>query len=293
MDQKLFFLAIVDIKRTLLSKNNLFLSVYMYGSVTRLEAIDGISDIDLLFVYEKKLEREHVEFLIDLKEQIKKKYGIPLHTRLRRLEDLLTGRSGLMDCGFTSSINKLRDGIVLHGINISNYYYSYIKQSSEQTIQDNLRNRWCEICYRNMDIFQHETTQKKQLLYVLSSMSELICYSQGIFSLGTKDSLEKAYQITELSILNNYWQLKRGETEITDICTIIEKNAETIDIYASPKKWKNLLHLKEISLVSVNQDELFMNYSVLEKDELIRNDLTPKRCEIQNDKLIIYHLERD
>ena len=110
MGKEQFLTAIIDIKQYLSLTEHLFISVYLYGSVTRLEAIENISDIDLLFLYEKNLDRRHIDFLINLKKKIKIKYGIPLHTRLRLVDDLVTGRSGLMDCGFTSSINKLRDG---------------------------------------------------------------------------------------------------------------------------------------------------------------------------------------
>lgn len=292
MNKELFFDAILDIKKSLTLKDSLFLSVYLYGSVTRLEAIDGISDIDILFMYENKLEKKHTEFLIDLKKKIKNKFGIFLHTRLRILDDIFTGRSGLMDCGFTNSINKLRDGIVLYGQDLSHLYYKYIKQSSKEIIEENLRNRWCDICYRNMDIFQHEETQKKQLLYVISSLSELICYSQGIFTLGTNDSLKKACQLTDFSIFNDYWKIKRGEIYNIDICSTMEKNAEIIDTYACPKKWKNVTYLQNISLLSANPDELFTLFSNKEKTLLLENEIIPKKCEINNEELIIHYFER-
>lgn len=289
MGKEQFLTAIIDIKQYLSLTEHLFISVYLYGSVTRLEAIENISDIDLLFLYEKNLDRRHIDFLINLKNKIKIKYGIPLHTRLRLVDDLVTGRSGLMDCGFTSSINKLRDGIILYGLDITPKYYNYITQSSEDDIKVNLKNRWSEICYKNLDIFQHEENTKKQLLYVISAMAELICYSQGMFSLGIDNALNKAFHLTGLTIFKDYWQIKRGGLININIGEAIEKNAEIIDIYSSPGNWNQITQLKKILLIDSNQEDLFANYSASEKKQLMENKIFPKRSEIINNDLIIYY----
>ena len=59
-------------------------------------------------------------------------YKIKIHLRVRNITDLYTKESGFFDCGFTSSINKLRDNILIYGSSLDSAYLKYIEGINEE-----------------------------------------------------------------------------------------------------------------------------------------------------------------
>lgn len=190
--------------------NNEFYSVFAYGSTCRFEATPGASDIDLMVIIKDQYISEHVYLLLKkLYDDILNKFKVQLHIRVRNISDLYTHYSGNFDCGFTNSINKVRDSITLSSICIDNEYITLIKSSSEKDIRTNIENRLSDLRYRVRSSI-YKNVNNYNIGVLLCNLSEIFCYANATQFVNTKDACFKANQLYDSHYLYYAPEYKKG-----------------------------------------------------------------------------------
>ena len=300
IDKNKYITLVTEMKCQLYELGDSLFSAIIYGSFSRYELYSKYSDIDLLCIisntiFEKKLAKALNDIV--LKNFIK--FGIKIHLRIRNLSDLTTGASGIIDCGLTSSINKLRDGVLLYGSSIDMYYLDYILQSSTDNYTNNLKNRLSDLNYQNRALvsmvsnYTNETEYHEILKYkcgsILFQLAELTCYVFGIHFTSSTDAITKARKITDNKIFDKSIYLKSGLLEIDlpsyidTVDRIILDNSKAI----TPRNYNQLRKIKvcnfsELSCGTIVQNVIkqiegkyplksissYLKGSVIEKGEL-------------------------
>lgn len=240
-----YYYLLIELRRQLLSMDGL-LSVIVYGSLSRQELIPGKSDIDVLAILKgEELDIKLATFLNKVVFELFERFSIKIHLRIRNLYDLQQKASGLYDCGFSSSINKLRDSILLFGTSLDEYYLQHIRNATTEEIEQNIRLRFSDIKYQSRSLLSLISNQddinryNKEVIYksgcIASQLAELVCYANGQFFLNAKMALEKAYKLEPNSIFKQALLLKRDETNL-----YLGKFVAEVDQII----YKTLLHLK-------------------------------------------------
>lgn len=202
----------------------MFLSSFcniVYGSYCREEIYSAYSDIDFLCIVRKEiLNQQEVSALHNIVFALHDKYKIKIHLRVRNITDLYTKESGFFDCGLTSSINKLRDNILLYGSSLDSEYLKYIENVNEEEYALNLKLRYSNLKYHNRSLIslevdfddnsKYEDMMQYKCACIIFQLAELICYTYGLHFVSSVDALSKAYSKT-----NNYYfkvalNIKRG-----------------------------------------------------------------------------------
>ena len=204
---------------------NKIYSALVYGSCSRFEIFSIYSDVDLLcIIKEDVLKSDTVNELHQIVHECTKTYKIKIHLRIRNITDLFQGSSGYLDCGFTSSINKLRDGILIHGASLDNLYLEYIHNTTPQDYAINIKNRLSDVCYQNRSLvslianYSDEQEYNNILNYkcgcLLFQLAELICYTHGQFFSSSLNALELANKITPHKFFSSALLIKQGKEKV-------------------------------------------------------------------------------
>ena len=204
---------------------NKIYSALVYGSCSRFEIFSIYSDVDLLcIIKEDVLKSETVNELHQIVHECTKTYKIKIHLRIRNITDLFQGSSGYLDCGFTSSINKLRDGILIHGASLDNLYLEYIHNTTPQDYAINIKNRLSDVCYQNRSLvslianYSDEQEYNNFLSYkcgcLLFQLAELICYTHGLYFSSTLSALELANKIIPHKLFSSALLIKQGKEKV-------------------------------------------------------------------------------
>jgi len=213
---------IAELKALLNSSCSFLFSAIVYGSYCREEIYSVYSDIDFLCIINKEvLYQKEISVLHDIVTSLYRKYKIKIHLRVRNLSDLYTKESGLFDCGITSSINKLRDGILIYGSSMDSEYLKYIQSVKEEEYVLNLRLRYSNLKYQNRALFsleenfdncsQFEDMLQYKCACILFQLAELICYTYGSHFVSSEDALSKAYLKTNNKYFKTAINIKRGK----------------------------------------------------------------------------------
>ena len=189
-------------------------SLVLYGSLSRGEINEGQSDIDLLYVlpYNKIKEDDYIR-VHDMLRSLNNPYNIKIHLRLRGFDDLTKNSTGTFDCGFTSSINKLRDSIYLLGHNMDDLYFKTINDISIESLLNNIKQRLSKLRYdiRSLICINSE---KIKITYIIESsigiLAELICYSKGLFFLNRRHAIKIALENSHSELFSIYKLCKQG-----------------------------------------------------------------------------------
>lgn len=212
--------------REMLHPNCSFLrSAIVYGSYCREEIFSVYSDIDFLCVVKEEiLNQREASILHDIVIALYNKYRIKIHLRVRNISDLYTQESGFFDCGFTSSINKLRDNILIYGSSLDSEYLKYIENVNEEEYVLNLKLRYSNLKYHNRSLisleedFDNQSKYKDMMQYkcacILFQLAELICYTYGLHFISSVDALSKAYSKTNNNYFKTALNIKRGNEGI-------------------------------------------------------------------------------
>ena len=204
---------IAELRQILHSNCSFLLSAMVYGSYCREEIYSVYSDIDLLCIIRKDiLNQKEVSMLHDIVFALHNKYKIKIHLRVRNITDLHTKDSGFFDCGFTSSINKLRDNILIYGSSLDSAYLKYIEDVKEEEYVLNLKLRYSNLKYLNRSLisleedfdnsYNYEDMMQYKCACILFQLAELICYTFGLHFVSSVDALSKAYSKTN----NHYFK---------------------------------------------------------------------------------------
>lgn len=146
-----------ELRQMLHSNCSFLFSAMVYGSYCREEIYSVFSDIDFLCIIQKEfLNQKEVSILHDIIFALHNKYKIKIHLRVRNIPDLYTKESGFFDCGFTSSINKLRDNILIYGSSLDTAYLRYIEGVNEEEYVLNLKLRYSNLKYLNRSLISLE-----------------------------------------------------------------------------------------------------------------------------------------
>ena len=265
----------------LLNLNCSFLySAIIYGSYCRHEICSIFSDIDLLCIIKSEfIHQNEISRLYDIVAFLPRKYDIKIHLRIRNLSDLYTKESGLFDCGFSSSINKLRDGVVIYGSSMDSEYLKFINNITEEEYVMNLKLRFSDLKYQNRALISlienyentihYENILKYKSGCILFQLAELICYTCGMHFVSSADALSKAHDITANSYFKKAINIKQGKEPI-NINHFISTIDEIINSYSKKIVPNNVIMLKRIVLhnkesFNIN-DNLFgnMNEPIME-----------------------------
>jgi predicted nucleotidyltransferase len=211
--------TIIDKFRLLFSqKDNNISSAIVYGSVSRQEFIAGKSDIDMLVLLKNVvISEETASWLSFWTNSLSKEYKIKIHLRIRHPEDLIKRTSGMNDCGFTSSINKLRDSILFFGNPLDDCYISYIKSASIIDIEANIRQRMSEERYQVrslVSVDRNEIDFNYRLGCLICQLAELVCYSKGVFFINSFDALQKVQRWYQDDFFSKAFSIKQGVIDI-------------------------------------------------------------------------------
>lgn len=249
---------VIELKEMLNSKCLFLHSAIIYGSYSRREIFSIHSDIDLLCVIKHKvIENEEVNTLLEIVNALHSKYAIKIHLRIRNISDLYTKDSGFLDCGFTSSINKLRDGILLCGVSLDSAYFEYINSITEEEYIYNLRLRYSELKYQSRALvsiktnFGNTSDYEEIISYkcgcIIFQLAELICYSYGFHFISSVDALFRAYSLTKNHYFKTAVSLKNSllKINIADFVSSIDK---IVNHYNQEIVSSNLITLKRIIL---------------------------------------------
>ena len=248
---------VIELRKMLYSNHCSLFSAIVYGSYCRKEIFSVYSDIDLLCVIKKEvLHQNEVSTLHDIVTCLHKKYQIKIHLRVRNLLDLYTKESGFFDCGFTSSINKLRDNILIYGNSLDSEYLRYIKNVNEEEYVLNLKIRYSNLKYQNralislendFDNNNFESMMQYKCSCILFQLAELICYTYGLHFTSSLDALSKAYEKTKNSYFKTASNIKQGN-EIIVMPHFVATIDELIKNHAQKIAPNHLTLLKRIVL---------------------------------------------
>ena len=270
-----------EIKVKLLAISDTIYSAIVYGSFSRCELYSKHSDIDLLCIIkssilELALAKELNRIVLDCYS----KYKIKIHLRVRSLDDLKTGYSGIFDCGFTNSINKLRDGLLICGNSLDGFYLDYIRQSSSIDYYNNLKNRFSDLSYQNRSLlsivsnYTNMTEYDDFLMYkcgcILFQLAELICYVSGMHFVSSIDAINKANAVYHINLFEKACEIKKGNLKVE-----LPEFVETIEKLI----YDNVTH------INANNYHLLQNIELIKFPEIKRNNLTIKVLEDIKHKL--------
>lgn len=269
------------------------LSVTIYGSVSRGDLTIGYSDIDILYVIEDlppdSMERQN---LYRIATTLYMRYGIKIHLRIRKIKDLHTQSAGMLDCGFTSCINKLRDGVCLLGVPIDNIYMDYIESATLETINENLNQRLSKLKYdiralTSPNSHPSNNINGYKLFTVISQLAELVAYSNGVHFLNKFSALKTAFNITSNEIFNSAYDLRLTNITMNKYFDFLCACESLIDETASGLFSKKLLTLKHIELNSLVNTCKTENSTKSYLYELVKSKGYYKEALISDNKLII------
>lgn len=256
---------ITELREMLNSNCSFLLSAMVYGSYCRKETYSVFSDIDFLCIIRKEiLNQKEVSILHNIVFVLHNKYKIKIHLRVRNITDLYTKESGYFDCGFTSSINKLRDNIVIYGNSLDSEYLKYIENVNEDEYVLNLKLRYSNLTYLNRSLisleedFDNKSKNEDVMQYkcacILFQLAELICYTCGLHFVSSADALSKAYNITNNHYFEMAINIKRGNEEIK-LPHFISTIDELIKNYTQKIDSDKLVLLKRIVLHYSSSDK--------------------------------------
>ena len=283
---------IADLREMLYSNCSFLLSAMVYGSYCRKETYSVFSDIDLLCVSQKEIiNQKEVSILHNIVLFLHNKYKIKIHLRVRYITDLYTKESGFFDCGFTSSINKLRDNIVIYGNSLDSEYLKYIENVNEEEYVLNLKLRYSNLKYLNRSLisleedFYNKSKNGDLMQYkcacILFQLAELICYTYGLHFVSSADALSKAYSITHNQYFEMALNIKRGN-EVIKLPHLISTIDELIKKYTQKIDSDKLALLKRIVLHSSSSFDKSKNHLVSEIN-IESCSLIYKRCYVEID----------
>lgn len=252
---------IIELSELLNSKCSFLYSAIIYGSYSRQEIFSIYSDIDLLCVIKGEiLKQNEISRLYDIVAILPQKYNVKIHLRIRNLSDLYTKESGLLDCGFSSSINKLRDGVLICGSSLDSEYLRFIRNITEEEYVLNLKLRYSNLKYQNRalislienydDYSLYEDMLKYKCGCILFQLAELICYTCGIHFVSSVDALSKAYCKTENSYFKEAISIKKGRNSI-DLIHFVTTIDGIIKLFNQKIEPKNVFILKRIVLHNI------------------------------------------
>ncbi len=215
---------IAELREKLYSNCSFLFSAIVYGSYCREEIFSVYSDIDFLCIIRKEiLNQKEVSILHDIVFALHNKYRIKIHLRVRNITDLYNKESGFFDCGFTSSINKLRDNILIYGSSLDSEYLKYIENVNEDEYVLNLRLRYSNLKYHNRSLisleedFDNKSKYEDMMQYkcacIIFQFAELICYTYGLHFVSSEDALSKAFSKTNNNYIKNIKNSKLPNNE--------------------------------------------------------------------------------
>ena len=256
--QERYVQLVLSLKEQLTHASNIISSAIIYGSFSRLEIFSDNSDIDMLCVLKgTHLTKSAAVFLNQVIKNLHNQYKVKFHLRIRNCNDLIKKSSGLIDCGFTSAINKLRDGILIAGTSIDDMYLDYISRSAIEEIYENIVYRFSDLKYQSRALLSmcsnYSDEQEYNAIFrykcgcLLFQLSELACYSQGIHITSAIDSIIKAKTIFGNDVFDEAVLLKQGdlEIELPDFVVLLD---ELISMSANRIRIDELGNLKKITL---------------------------------------------
>lgn len=298
-----YFVLLESLKKTLSRGLDFIQSAIVYGSVCRLELIEGESDLDLLvLLHSDVLTSEVASFFAKMVEDLYCEFKIKIHLRIRNAKDLKERTSGFLDCGFTSSINKLRDSILLVGEPLDEDYLAFIQSASVDMIEENLYYRFSDVRYRVRALVSAGADNSiyrpslKVIRYrvgcLICQFAELVCYSHGLLFINSADALQKARGITSNNLFSEAMALKRDESDL-NLFKAISLLDELILDSQKRVEFPSLLALKRIRVVDSSfdgiNDETAARWRHLRSDSLIPPGfpLVVKTSSIEDGVLII------
>lgn len=266
-------------------------SVLLYGSFCRGEISPGISDIDLLFILPVGVvKREDIDELRYIMRRIENPYNIKIHLRIRGLNDFSQCLTGAFDCGITSFINKLRDGICICGHNLEHIYLESIMRSNIGNIMSNILLRLSKYRYDIRTLINsniHDTfVEYSHVRSAISNLAELVCYSHGLFFSNRTESLRIASELYSTNLFSYYLNNQLNE-RLSYSIFIEEADAIAYDcqINLNDEKIKNLKNISLLYRGNLKQDDKQVaNHVLMLKSIGIDTLKTPN---ITNNKLTI------
>lgn len=245
------------LRELLIQKTCNLYSVIVYGSVCRLEARAGYSDLDILVVLKDDyLTSTSAASLYDIAQELMES-DIKIHLRIRNLSDLILKTSGLFDCGVTSSINKLRDSITLYGESLDNYYIEYLSSISIDEIVQNLKYRYSDLRYQCRSLLSMKRSSSRELGTeteinykvgcILYQLAELICYSNGILFANSNDAIDKVKSFYDNHLFYLADRIKSMEFYV-NIPSIVSEIDQIIGVASQNIKEDALLNILQIKI---------------------------------------------
>lgn len=284
---------IAELREKLHTNCSFLFSAMVYGSYCRKETYSVYSDIDFLCIIEKEiLNQEEVSILHNIVFKLHSKYKIKIHLRVRNVTDLYTKESVFFDCGFTSSINKLRDNVLIYGRSLDSEYLKYIENVDEEEYVLNLKLRYSNLKYLNRSLISLEEDLDNSSKYgdvvrykcacILFQLAELICYTYGLHFVSSADALSKAYSKTNNCYFKMALNLKQGNEGIK-LPHFIASIDDLIKKYAQKINPENIALLKRIvfqysSISSIKDERIVESGIIIETCSVIY-----KRCFVATD----------
>lgn len=284
---------IAELRKMLYSNCSFLLSAVVYGSYCREEIFSVYSDIDFLCIIRKEiLNQKEVSILHDIVFALHNKYRIKIHLRVRNITDLYTKESGFFDCGFTSSINKLRDNILIYGCSLDSDYLKYIENVNEEEYVLNLKLRYSNLKYHNRSLIsleedfynrsKYENMMQYKCACILFQLAELICYTYGLHFVSSVDALSKAHSKTNNNYFKTALNIKQGNERIM-LPHFIATIDELIKNHTQKISPNNLALLKRIVFHNSSTFDL-KDKRIVESEKIIEScSVEYKRCFIATD----------
>lgn len=249
------------LRELLIQKTCNLYSVIVYGSVCRLEARAGYSDLDVLVVLKDDyLTPTNADSLYNIAQELMES-NIKIHLRIRNLSDLILKTSGLFDCGVTSSINKLRDSITLYGESLDKYYIEYLSSVSIDEIVQNLKYRYSDLRYQCRSLLSmkrsssckpgYETEINYKVGCILYQLAELICYSNGILFANSNDAIDKVKSFYDNYLFDLADEIKSMVFN-ANIPSIVSEIDQIIGVASQNIKEEALLNILQIKIEDNN-----------------------------------------
>jgi predicted nucleotidyltransferase len=205
-------------------------SVFVYGSVSRFEAIKNISDLDVMVILKKNtLTDKLINELRNINQIIHSKYDIHMVFRIRNIDDLKQLSSGYSDFGLSSQLNYLRDAWYIYGEDIDKNIFQNFSPITEMNAHNNLLIRLSELRKKTRALVSIDPQQTSignmssseviPINYyigdILLEFSTIVCYWIGEGFNNYDDAISKSFEYCNYKTINLAKEIRLNKNYVT------------------------------------------------------------------------------
>ncbi|MDO8537691.1 MAG: NUDIX domain-containing protein [archaeon] len=216
-------------------------SVFIYGSVSRGEAMPKVSDLDIMVVLKKDyLSKEEACILNKINRQVSKNYSISMTFRIRSNQDITEKYPFPDDFGPIAMLDYVRDAWYIYGEDLTNVFLERLKNQAKY-VEDDLKLFFINLrkilratisisdFHKTIATNENVTNNLKPINYhlgdILGHFARCICLSKGISYLTESEALGKAYEITKCELFLEARLIKASKKNVNhaDSVQILEQ----------------------------------------------------------------------